>query len=143
MRALDGYTCLLPTTALLRALRIGICALALAAAPMLGACGQEQASVSALAVPGDPQHGRALIESFGCGSCHTIPGVNNADSLVGPPLISWRRRIYIAGLLRNTPDNLAYWIAHPQQVVPGNAMPDMGITHKQARDIAAYLYTIR
>jgi cytochrome c1 len=32
---------------------------------------------------------------------------------------------------------------HPQSVVPGNAMPEMGITEAQARDIASYLYTLR
>jgi cytochrome c2 len=46
-------------------------------------------------------------------------------------------------MLRNTPTNLATWIQHPQQIVPGNAMPDMGITQPQAQDIAAYLYTLR
>jgi cytochrome c2 len=149
MRALKEMNASLPVDAhrprscVARALRLAICALAFGASPMLGACGQDQNTVGATAVNGDPQHGRDLIQTFGCGSCHTIPGVANADSLVGPPLVSWRRRIYIAGLLRNTPDNLAFWIQHPQQVVPGNAMPDMGITARQARDIAAYLYTIR
>jgi cytochrome c2 len=63
--------------------------------------------------------------------------------MVGPPLVSWRRRIYVAGVLRNTPDNLQRWIEHPQQIVPNNAMPEMGISARQAQDIAAYLYTLR
>ena len=29
-----------------------------------------------------------------------------------------------------------------QPVVPGNAMPNAGLTDAQARDIAAYLYTL-
>jgi cytochrome c1 len=53
------------------------------------------------------------------------------------------RRVYVAGLLRNTPDNMVRWISDPQSVVPGNAMPNMGITAAQARDITAYLYTLR
>ena len=100
------------------------------------------AVAASLTVPGNPQAGRDLIKTFGCGSCHSIPGVDGADALVGPPLLSWRDRIYIAGMLRNTPDNLRVWIQHPQQVVPGNAMPDMGISAKQAQDIAAYLFTL-
>jgi cytochrome c2 len=96
-----------------------------------------------LTVLGNPERGRALIRHFGCGSCHVIPGVSGADALVGPPLTQMGRRIYVAGLLRNTPDNLTYWIEHPQRVVPGNAMPDMGVTHRQAQDIAAYLLTLR
>ena len=111
---------------------------------VLAACGDSNpVEAQTLSVPGSPQNGRQLIQDFGCGSCHTIPGINNADAMVGPPLNSWSRRIYIAGLLHNTPPNLATWIQHPQQIVPGNAMPDMGITHRQAQDIAAYLYTLR
>ena len=94
-------------------------------------------------IPGDPQRGKQLIREFGCGSCHLIPGVKNADALVAPPLISWRSRVYIAGLLRNTPENLQRWIQHPQQIVPNNAMPDMGVGDEQAQDIVAYLYTLR
>jgi len=111
---------------------------------LLAGCGENpSASATPVVAPGNPQRGRQLIEHFGCGSCHTIPGVPNADAMVGPPLIAWQRRIYIAGVLRNTPENLQRWIEHPQQIVPNNAMPDMGITPRQAQDIAAYLYTIR
>ena len=92
---------------------------------------------------GDPAHGAALIRDYGCGSCHQIPGVANADGLVGPPLSNIGVRVYLAGMLRNTPDNMVFWLRHPQQVVPGNVMPDMGMSASDARDIAAYLYTLR
>jgi cytochrome c2 len=52
-------------------------------------------------------------------------------------------RIYIAGVLRNTPDNMIAWLRNPQAIVPGNAMPNMGLDGEQARDIAGYLYTLR
>ena len=71
-----------------------------------------------------------------------IPGIDGADGLVGPPLIHWSRRAVIAGLLQNTPSNLVTWLMAPQDVVPDNAMPDLGLSEEQARDIAAYLYTI-
>jgi cytochrome c2 len=113
-------------------------------AVLLAGCGNNpQASAEPLGIRGNAQNGKRLIAQFGCGSCHLIPGVENADALVGPPLNSWRKRVYIAGLLRNTPDNLQRWIQHPQQIVPNNAMPDMGISDEQAQDIAAYLYTLR
>jgi cytochrome c2 len=119
--------------------------LAVATLPFLLAdCSQDSsASATPIAIGGNPQHGRQLIKEFGCGSCHQIPGIDNADAMVGPPLIAWRRRIYIAGVLRNTPPNLQLWIQHPQKIVPNNAMPDMGINASQAQDIAAYLYTLR
>ncbi|MBK6007319.1 c-type cytochrome [Ramlibacter ginsenosidimutans] len=92
---------------------------------------------------GDPQRGQALISRMGCAGCHTIPGIAGADGNVGPPLTRIGDRIFIAGVLRNTPENMVHWVQHPQSVVPGNAMPEMGITEAQARDIASYLYTLR
>jgi cytochrome c2 len=124
--------------------RVGGILAVLAIPVLLAACGDSNpVEAQTLSAPGDVKSGRQLIHDFGCGSCHTIPGINEADAMVGPPLNAWSRRIYIAGLLRNTPPNLATWIQHPQQIVPGNAMPDMGITQRQAQDIAAYLYTLR
>jgi cytochrome c2 len=92
---------------------------------------------------GDPRRGAKQIAEIGCGACHTIPGISGADALVGPPLEKMGRRIYLAGLLRNTPDNLIDWLRNPQRIVPGNVMPDMHLTEEQARDIAAYLYTLK
>ncbi|RTL88487.1 MAG: c-type cytochrome [Hyphomicrobiales bacterium] len=92
---------------------------------------------------GNPQRGAEAIAAIGCGACHTIPGVNGANGLVGPPLNRIGRRLYIAGLLRNTPENLEAWLQDPQKIVPGNVMPNMGISKEQSRDIAAYLYTLR
>jgi cytochrome c2 len=89
------------------------------------------------------KRGAELIRKFGCGACHEIPGIEDAKGVVGPPLMTIGRRVFIAGLLRNTPENMAAWLENPQRIVPGNAMPDMGLTPQQARAIAAYLATLR
>jgi cytochrome c2 len=57
-------------------------------------------------------------------------------------LNDWAERHFIAGLLPNTPDHLIEWIRFPQSISPGNAMPDMGVDEADARDMAAYLYTL-
>jgi cytochrome c1 len=85
----------------------------------------------------------ALIRTYGCGGCHRVPGIADANGLVGPPLAAMGRRIYIAGLLRNTPDNMIMWLRDPQRIVPGNAMPDMGLSDRDAHDVTAYLYTLQ
>ena len=92
---------------------------------------------------GSPAHGAELIAEKGCGACHMIPGITGANGLVGPPLTLMGRRIFVAGLLRNTPQNLAAWVLEPQRFVPGNAMPSTGLTESEALDVAAYLETIR
>jgi len=92
---------------------------------------------------GDPGRGAELISSHGCGSCHVIPGIQDADGTVGPPLTDFSDRGYIAGELPNNGDNLIRWIMDPRDVEPGTAMPDLNLTESQARDIAAYLFTLR
>lgn len=92
---------------------------------------------------GDAGHGRQVIRDYGCGSCHTIPGIHGAEGAVGPPLYFMGRRTMIAGELPNTPENIVKWIKDPRSVEPKTAMPDLGLTDQQARDAAAYLYTLR
>jgi cytochrome c2 len=114
--------------------------LAAAAVLIMAGCGQSTSRLPPAQLPdADPQRGAQLISSYGCGSCHTVAGVRGADGQVGPPLSDFGRRSYIAGMLPNTPGNLQHWIRDPQQVVPGNAMPDLGVTAADARDIAAFL----
>jgi cytochrome c len=63
--------------------------------------------------------------------------------MVGPSLSEFARRAYIAGEAPNTARALIQWIMVPQSIEPGTAMPTLGVGERQARDIAAYLYTLR
>jgi cytochrome c len=92
---------------------------------------------------GIPDRGRHLLRTAGCIHCHVIPGVPGEGGLIGPPLTRVGERMYIAGVLTNTPDNLVRWIVNPKAVDPMTAMPAVGVTEQQARHIAAYLYTVR
>ncbi|GAA0750226.1 cytochrome C [Sphingomonas sp. ABOLD] len=87
--------------------------------------------------------GKAAIGRYNCGACHRIPGIGAATGVAGPALNGIATRSFIAGTLPNDSPNLQRWLQHPQQVVPGNAMPEQGVTPRDARDIAAYLYTLR
>lgn len=88
-------------------------------------------------------NGRLLLRQFGCGACHEIPGVAAAKGRVGPPLAGIGSRVYLAGVLPNSPGNMARFIRRPQEVDPRTAMPDLGVTEAHARDMVAYLYTLR
>ena len=89
---------------------------------------------------GNPRNAPALVRRFGCGGCHTIAGIRGADGLVAPPLEHLRERVFIGGVVRNSPEKLVRWIVAPQSLSPQTAMPATGIDADQARDIAAYLY---
>jgi cytochrome c2 len=90
---------------------------------------------------GNAARGQMLFVAKGCGGCHSIDHVRQANGLVGPPLTGIAERAIIAGVLENNPANLERWISTPQSVVPGNAMPDIPMTPGETRDIAAFLYT--
>lgn len=117
---------------------------ALAAVPLVGcARGSGLSDDEAERLTGGrPSRGALAIRQYGCPSCHTIAGIPGADAVVGPPLNAIASRAYIAGVLTNSPTNMTRWIQHPQEVDPHTAMPEMGVTAADARDIASYLYTL-
>lgn len=80
-----------------------------------------------------------LMIQYGCPTCHVIPHVPGAVGKVGPSLEGLAQRSYLAGTLQNSPENLVRWIQHPQQIHPGTAMPEMGVTLSDATQIAAFL----
>jgi len=118
-------------------------AVAIAALTALLGCSRPGGQVETLVVGGDMERGRSALDGFGCGTCHVIPGVRGAVGGVGPPLTRFADRAYIAGQLANDPQNLVLWIQDPQAVEPGTAMPDLDVGPQVARDMAAYLYSIR
>lgn len=90
----------------------------------------------------DAGRGWTIATERGCGACHVIPGVVGAVSWAGPPLTEWARRGWLAGRFPNTPDRLSAWLRDPQAMSPGTAMPNLGLSEAEARDLAAYLMTL-
>lgn len=91
----------------------------------------------------DPERGKTAILQYACVTCHRVPGVAGANAPVGPPLDRIGTRAVLAGVLPNTPENMVRWLREPQKVNPRSAMPDLGLTERDARDIAAYLSTLK
>jgi cytochrome c1 len=106
-------------------------------------CNQEKIQKAEEMTGGDVKKGKYAIESYGCVSCHTIPGVRDDDAVVGPPLDRMGSRVYIGGVMKNTPNNMIRWVQNPPGVDPMTAMPNLHVTESDARDIASYLYTLR
>ena len=102
-----------------------------ATALLVAACGGGE--------PSARDRGRLLLQQFGCGQCHAIPGVANAQGRGGPPLAKVAERAYLGGVLPNSPANMAQFIRDPKRFDPRTTMPAMGMTEAQARDMVAYL----
>jgi mono/diheme cytochrome c family protein len=94
-------------------------------------------------IPADAGRGEAAIHQYACATCHAIPGVVGASKSVGPPLAGMARRAMVGGAIPNTPENLERFLVDPQAISPGSAMPALGLRAQDARDITAYLLTLR
>src|SRR3954469_4639620 len=118
-------------------------AVLIVAAIVAGALWQTQnrsASTAVALTGGDIARAPELIRRYGCAGCHTIPGIPGGDGRVGGPLKDLRQRVYVGGVVTNSPDNLIQWIVSPQTFSPRTAMPATGISESEARDVATYLY---
>lgn len=109
---------------------------ALTLAMLLAACGPTR---PAPGIQGDPERGMVALTQYACHSCHAVPSIAGSKVYVGRPLDDMAERRYIAGKLPNTQDNLVRWLMDPQAIDPGNAMPNLGVSERDAIDISAYL----
>ena len=127
-------------TALRYAVTVAACALLIA---LVACVGDNTTRPYSIETGGNAHRGAQLITQYRCGACHVIPGIHDARGMVGPPLIYFGLRTFIAGEVPNTPDNLVHWIRDPKSIESGTAMPTLGLSDQEARDVAAYLYTLR
>lgn len=97
-------------------------------------------STAELTTGGAPHRAAPIFRRYGCAGCHTIPGIAGADGQVGPALADMSKRVYVAGVLENSPENLLAWIIAPETISPQTAMPTTGISAQETRDLVAYLY---
>lgn len=90
----------------------------------------------------DAERGLAVMEQVGCAACHQTPGVRWPRGLAGPSLQGFADSPMIAGRFPNRPDQLVRFVRDAPSMAPDTAMPAMPLTEAEARDVAAYLYTL-
>lgn len=128
------------------ALALGLLALVVAGAGGAGWWWRERQEGRDRAIQltgGNPARGQTLIRAYGCAGCHIVPGVPGATGRAAPSLQGVAGRVWLAGVVDNTPANLIRWIEDPRAIDPRTAMPPSGAQGRDARDIAAFLYTLR
>jgi cytochrome c len=106
-----------------------------------GGCSNSRIEEAARVSGGNPLRGKQEIVRFGCPACHEIPGIPTARSRVGPSLRNIVAQEYLAGQISNTPNNMVHWVRVPQEIKPNSAMPNLGLSDEEARNITAYLYS--
>jgi cytochrome c2 len=123
---------------------VAVAAGAVAAGAAIYAVDQAKQTRRAVAMTGgDPKHALQIITQYGCAACHEIPGAKVPGGQAATPLVGVSERLYLGGAVANIPENLIGWIVNPKQFDPRTAMPVTGISQREARDVAAYLYRLR
>jgi mono/diheme cytochrome c family protein len=92
---------------------------------------------------GGAERGRVALQQYACVTCHVIPDVVGAANPVGPSLAGIAQRKYLAGTLPNSRESMIRWLRAPQLIAPGSAMPNLGVSERDARDMAAFLETLQ
>lgn len=116
---------------------------ALAAACALLAAACRDVDVQQQPIAGaQADRGRMVIQRVACGACHRIPGVAWPQGRVGPSLDGFAGQALIAGRFPNEPLILAQWVRDAPALAPSTGMPQMPLSEQEARDVAAYLYTL-
>src|SRR5208283_4340400 len=82
--------------------------------------------------------GAKVFADSPCTTCHMIQGISKG--YVGPDLTHFGSRTTLAaGVLKNTPENVAKWIGNPQETKPGANMPALLLPGPKMDALVAYL----
>ncbi len=93
--------------------------------------------------------GARIYQNAPCAICHRVKGISGFSKQYeggfrGPDLTHFAGRSTLAaGVLDNTPDNLATWIQDPQTVKPGALMPRLGLKGHELTALVAYLESLK
>ncbi len=111
------------------------------AALTVAACADKGPSPRGLA-GADAERGRMIAEQVACAACHQIPGIKWPQGRMGGTLEGFGARTHIAGRFPNQPDILVRWLRDAPALSPDTGMPPTGLSEAEARDVAAYLYSL-
>lgn len=110
---------------------------------LAAACREGEGPQPPFVPSGDALRGRVAMDRHDCGVCHFIPGIGHSPGQVGPSLAGFARRPHLAGKFANQPQFVMRWIIDPPAMAPRTAMPAVGVAEAEARDMAAYLFTLQ
>ena len=109
------------------------------------ACGRPEKTASQLAPPppiGNAGAAKTHIEKYACQACHVIPGLGDGGSL-GPDLTGFASRPRLNGRVPKNPQAVAAYLQNPIAIDAQTSMPAVGMTESEAKDIAAFLETLK
>jgi cytochrome c oxidase subunit 2 len=85
------------------------------------------------------QQGALIFQQRTCANCHAVDAHAQTPS-IGPNLAHLATRETIgAGVIENTPENLAAWLRDPDAIKPESLMPNLNLSEDEIQALVAYL----
>ena len=91
---------------------------------------------------GNAAAAKAHMEKYACQACHVIPGMGEGGAL-GPDLTGFAVRTTLNGRVQKNPQAVAAYLLNPTAVDAQTSMPAVGLSEEEAKDIAAFLETLK
>jgi cytochrome c oxidase subunit II len=102
-----------------------------------------QAEPAPAPTTGPEERGRQLFLQMTCVNCHPIRGVAALANAAPDLTHVASRRTLGAGVLQNTPANLARWLKNPQAIKPSCKMPNLNLSDAQVGDLVSFFESLR
>ncbi len=100
---------------------------------------QAQAAPNTRQPTAQAQQGGQMFAHRTCANCHAVGGTA-ATPNIGPNLHRLADRQTLgAGVIANTPDDLAAWLRDPQAIKPASLMPNLKLSDDEIAALIAYL----
>jgi cytochrome c oxidase subunit 2 len=104
---------------------------------------RQQAQPARAPLDATAQHGRDVFEKSACAGCHTVRGTSASGTLAPDLTHLMSRQTIAAGVLANTPGNLAAWIRDPHAWKPGVTMPAVPLSDSDLQAVVTWLATLQ
>jgi cytochrome c oxidase subunit II len=89
------------------------------------------------------QAGQEAFALNGCVGCHSVDPTTS-ENKIGPNLAHVGSRTTLAsGIIPNTHKDMKHWLENPQEVKPGNSMPNLLLRPQDLEALAAYLHSLK
>ena len=109
------------------------------------ACSKAEKPATESAPPppiGNATAAKAHMEKYSCQACHVIPGMGPGGAL-GPDLTGFGSRPTLNARVPKNPQAVAAYLLNPTAIDAQTSMPAVGLSEEEAKDIAAFLETLK
>ncbi|MBM3461520.1 MAG: cytochrome c oxidase subunit II [Armatimonadetes bacterium] len=86
--------------------------------------------------------GGAIFQEQACVNCHRVAGMSDTANAAPDLTYVATRQTIGAGVMENSPENLARWLENPQAIKPQCNMPDFNLSEEEVAALVTFLWSL-